>query len=51
MVHQFLVVVVMMMVFVCQTVVERKLWRDTGRRRQDFSRQEFLQEVWKWKNQ
>lgn len=40
-----------MMTFVCQTVVERKLRRETGKRRQDFSRQEFLQEVWKWKNE
>uniref|UniRef100_H3CK65 Valine--tRNA ligase, mitochondrial n=1 Tax=Tetraodon nigroviridis TaxID=99883 RepID=H3CK65_TETNG len=34
-----------------QTVVERKLRRETGKRRQDFSRQEFLQEVWKWKEE
>lgn len=40
-----------MVVSVCQTVVERKLQRETGKRRQDFSRQEFLQEVWKWKNE
>lgn len=38
-------------VFVRQTVVERKLFRETGKRRQDFSRREFMQEVWKWKNE
>ena len=32
-------------------MVERKLRRQTGKRRQDFSRQDFLQEVWKWKNE
>uniref|UniRef100_A0A3B5L3G8 Valine--tRNA ligase, mitochondrial n=1 Tax=Xiphophorus couchianus TaxID=32473 RepID=A0A3B5L3G8_9TELE len=34
-----------------QTVVERRLLREKGKRRQDFSREEFLQEVWKWKNE
>ncbi|KAM9340530.1 valine--tRNA ligase, mitochondrial [Symphorus nematophorus] len=34
-----------------QTVVERRLLREAGKRRQDFTRQEFLQEVWKWKNE
>ncbi|XP_076610498.1 valine--tRNA ligase, mitochondrial isoform X2 [Chaetodon auriga] len=34
-----------------QTVVERRLLREEGKRRQDFTRQEFLQEVWKWKNE
>ncbi|XP_071775238.1 valine--tRNA ligase, mitochondrial [Centroberyx gerrardi] len=33
-----------------QTVVERRLLREKGKHRQDFSREEFLQEVWKWKN-
>ncbi|KAM7383692.1 hypothetical protein PAMA_011175 [Pampus argenteus] len=33
-----------------QTVVERMLLREEGKRRQDFTREEFLQEVWKWKN-
>ncbi|XP_066529693.1 valine--tRNA ligase, mitochondrial [Hoplias malabaricus] len=32
-----------------QSVVERKLLREQGKRRQDFSREEFLQEVWTWK--
>lgn len=34
-----------------QSVVERRLLRETGRRRQDMSREEFLQEVWRWKNE
>lgn len=34
-----------------QTVVERKLLRESSRRRQDMSREEFLQEVWRWKNE
>ncbi|MEQ2222181.1 Valine--tRNA ligase [Ilyodon furcidens] len=34
-----------------QTVVERRLLRETGKCRQDFNREEFLQEVWKWKNE
>uniref|UniRef100_A0A6Q2XHC1 Valine--tRNA ligase, mitochondrial n=1 Tax=Esox lucius TaxID=8010 RepID=A0A6Q2XHC1_ESOLU len=32
-----------------QTVVERMLFREHGKRRKDLSREEFLQEVWKWK--
>ncbi|KAK2921458.1 hypothetical protein Q8A73_000943 [Channa argus] len=34
-----------------QTVMERRLLRKEGKRRQDFTREEFLQEVWKWKNE
>uniref|UniRef100_A0A8C2WSI2 Valine--tRNA ligase, mitochondrial n=1 Tax=Cyclopterus lumpus TaxID=8103 RepID=A0A8C2WSI2_CYCLU len=34
-----------------QTVVERRLLRDGGKRRQDFTRKQFLREVWKWKNE
>ena len=34
-----------------QSVVEKRLLRDQRRRRQDLSREEFLQEVWKWKSQ
>lgn len=34
-----------------QTVVERRLLRESGSRRQDMSREEFLQEVWNWKNE
>ncbi|XP_076013348.1 valine--tRNA ligase, mitochondrial isoform X2 [Genypterus blacodes] len=34
-----------------QTVVERMLLREKGKRRQDFTREEFLQEVWRWKNE
>lgn len=32
-----------------QTVVERNLMATTGKRRKDFSREEFLAHVWKWK--
>ncbi|XP_072226903.1 valine--tRNA ligase, mitochondrial isoform X1 [Leuresthes tenuis] len=34
-----------------QTVVERRLLREKAKRRQDLTREEFLQEVWKWKNE
>uniref|UniRef100_A0A8C4ZSZ6 Valine--tRNA ligase, mitochondrial n=1 Tax=Gadus morhua TaxID=8049 RepID=A0A8C4ZSZ6_GADMO len=34
-----------------QSVVEKRLLRDQRRRRQDLSREEFLQEVWTWKSQ
>ncbi len=34
-----------------QTVVERNLFAQTGKRRKDFSREEFLQHVWDWKAQ
>ncbi len=32
-----------------QTVVERHLIKTLGKRRKDFSREEFLSHVWKWK--
>ncbi len=32
-----------------QTVVERHLYAKTGKRRKDFSREEFLEHVWRWK--
>src|SRR3990167_6175294 len=32
-----------------QTVVERHLLKTTGKRRKDFSREEFLERVWDWK--
>jgi valyl-tRNA synthetase len=32
-----------------QTVVERFLFKTTGKRRKDFDREEFLGHVWKWK--
>ncbi len=32
-----------------QTVVERHLYALTGKRRSDFSREEFLSHVWEWK--
>ncbi|KAA0710630.1 Valine--tRNA ligase, mitochondrial [Triplophysa tibetana] len=34
-----------------QSVVERKLLREHGKLRQDYSRDEFLKEVWRWKNE
>ncbi len=34
-----------------QTVVERHLMKTRGKRRSDFSREEFLEEVWKWKDE
>ena len=34
-----------------QTVVERHLMAKTGKRRKDFSREEFLEHVWKWKEE
>uniref|UniRef100_A0A3Q1G266 Valine--tRNA ligase, mitochondrial n=2 Tax=Acanthochromis polyacanthus TaxID=80966 RepID=A0A3Q1G266_9TELE len=34
-----------------QTVVERRLLREKGKYRQDFTRDGFIQEVWKWKKE
>lgn len=34
-----------------QTVVERKLIAKTGKRRKEFAREEFLEHVWKWKEE
>lgn len=34
-----------------QTVVERHLMSKTGKRRKDFSKEEFLSHVWKWKEE
>lgn len=34
-----------------QTIVERKLMRETGKRRVDFDREEFLKHVWQWKDE
>jgi valyl-tRNA synthetase len=34
-----------------QTVVERHLIRLTGKRRQEFTREEFLDHVWQWKTE
>lgn len=34
-----------------QTVVERHLMKTLGKKRKDFSREEFLEHVWKWKEQ
>ncbi|MCB1113776.1 MAG: valine--tRNA ligase [Chlamydiia bacterium] len=33
-----------------QTVVEKKLLRETGKRRTDFPREEFLAHIWDWKD-
>lgn len=32
-----------------QAVVERRLFQETGKRRSDFSREEFLRHIWAWK--
>ena len=34
-----------------QTVVERHLMKTYGKRRSDYTREAFLEEVWKWKNE
>ncbi|KYO19901.1 valine--tRNA ligase, mitochondrial [Alligator mississippiensis] len=34
-----------------QAVVERKIWKERGARRQDLTRGEFFSEVWKWKEE
>uniref|UniRef100_A0A671P087 valine--tRNA ligase n=1 Tax=Sinocyclocheilus anshuiensis TaxID=1608454 RepID=A0A671P087_9TELE len=34
-----------------QSVVERKLMREQGKCRRDYSREEFLKQVWRWKNE
>lgn len=34
-----------------QTVVERNLMKTLGKRRKDFTREEFLKHVWKWKEE
>lgn len=34
-----------------QAVVEKKLWKERGVRRHELSREDFLQEVWKWKEE
>lgn len=34
-----------------QMVVERQLFAKTGKRRKDFSREEFLEHIWRWKDQ
>ena len=32
-----------------QTVVQKKLMKETGKTRHDFGRQEFIKKVWEWK--
>nr|XP_035976328.1 valine--tRNA ligase, mitochondrial isoform X1 [Halichoerus grypus] len=34
-----------------QAVVEKQLWKERGVRRHELSREEFLREVWKWKEE
>lgn len=34
-----------------QTVVERHLFKTTGKKRTDFTREEFLEHTWKWKEE
>jgi valyl-tRNA synthetase len=34
-----------------QTVVERHLFRKTGKRRSDFPREEFIEHIWSWKEE
>uniref|UniRef100_A0A8D1JBU6 Valine--tRNA ligase, mitochondrial n=1 Tax=Sus scrofa TaxID=9823 RepID=A0A8D1JBU6_PIG len=34
-----------------QAVVEKKLWKERGLRRRELSREDFLREVWKWKEE
>lgn len=34
-----------------QAVVEKKIWVQEKKRKIDFTREEFLQKVWEWKNQ
>ncbi|XP_006896339.1 PREDICTED: valine--tRNA ligase, mitochondrial [Elephantulus edwardii] len=34
-----------------QAVVEKQLWKERGVRRHDLSREAFLKEVWKWKEE
>ena len=34
-----------------QVVVEKKLQRERGMSRHDLGREEFVREVWKWKNE
>lgn len=34
-----------------QVVVEKKLWRETGKTRHDIGRDAFVRQVWKWKQE
>lgn len=34
-----------------QVVVEKKIWRDEQKTRHDLGREQFVQRVWKWKNE
>lgn len=34
-----------------QVVVEKKLWKEKGLTRHDIGREQFEEEVWKWKHE
>lgn len=34
----------------CQSVVEKKLMKEEGKMRKDYTREAFLEKVWEWKN-
>jgi len=34
-----------------QVMVEKKLWREQKKTRHDLGRENFVKEVWKWKNE
>ncbi|XP_060095119.1 valine--tRNA ligase [Heteronotia binoei] len=34
-----------------QVVVEKKLWKEQGKKRHDLGREAFIEAVWKWKNE
>ena len=34
-----------------QVVVEKKLWRERKLTRHDLGREQFVNEIWKWKNE
>ena len=35
----------------CQSVVEKKILKEEGKYRRDFSREDFLKKVWEWKHE
>ncbi|KAG8224272.1 hypothetical protein J437_LFUL005078 [Ladona fulva] len=34
-----------------QVVVEKKLWKEEGKTRHDYGREQFIEKIWEWKNQ
>jgi valyl-tRNA synthetase len=34
-----------------QVAVEKKLWKEQQKTRYDVGREQFLEEIWKWKNE